>query len=91
MGPVLSQYCAIREGGWLFGAHDERLFWLPPPFRTGLEHAGVPLIGQPHQCQQTVLDTSKFVHGEEWTRVREGGRIPDDLEERYVVLERDQS
>ncbi|CAG7845863.1 Uncharacterized WD repeat-containing protein alr2800, partial [Serendipita indica DSM 11827] len=73
---LLNQYCRVGDDGWLFGPSSQRLFWVPPPFRAGIERPGVGIIGQ---VQRLGVDTTQFVHGEEWTRVKEGGKIPEDI------------
>ena len=54
---------------------QERLCWIPEQFREGLGRHGVLVIGQ---CTKTNLNFTKFVHGEEWTKVKDGGRILND-------------
>lgn len=73
---VPSCYCGIDEDGWLFGSEGEILFWVPPHCRSGLERPGVRIIGP---CHRMTVDTSAFVHGAYWTRVREGGMIKNNL------------
>ena len=55
---------------------EERLCWIPEPFRVGLGRQGVLVIGR---YTKTNLNMTKFVHGEEWTKVKDGGRIPDNV------------
>ena len=71
-------HCGINDVGWLVGPHDERFFWVPLQLRNGIERPGVRIIGR---CERTTLDTSRLVYGEEWTRVRDGGRLLGDFEE----------
>ena len=55
---------------------EERLCWIPELFREGLGRQGVLVIGP---YTKTSLNMAKFVHGEAWTKVKDGGRIPDDV------------
>ncbi|CCA76882.1 related to WD40-repeat protein (notchless protein) [Serendipita indica DSM 11827] len=67
--------CSIDDRGWLSTPWGDPLFWIPPQFRTGFERPGVRIIGQ---CERLTVDTSRFVHGLEWTRVAECGPLLDD-------------
>ncbi|CCA76372.1 hypothetical protein PIIN_10365 [Serendipita indica DSM 11827] len=71
-----NQYCRVSDDGWLLRPSSQRLFWVPSQFRAGMERPGARIIGQ---VQRLGVDTTQFVHGEEWTRVKEGGKIPEDI------------
>ena len=55
---------------------QERLCWIPEPFRVGFGRQGVLIIGP---YTETNLNLTNFVHGEEWTKVQDGASIPDDV------------
>ncbi|CAG7845869.1 COMPASS-like H3K4 histone methylase component WDR5B {ECO:0000303/PubMed:19567704} Short=AtWDR5B {ECO:0000303/PubMed:19567704} [Serendipita indica DSM 11827] len=74
--PIPNRYCRVGNDGWLLGPNGQRLCWIPPQFRDGLERPGVRIIGR---VQRLSVDTTQFVHGEEWTRVKDGGTIPEDV------------
>lgn len=49
--------CEIRSDGWIYNAQNERLFWVPPAYRSG-----DPLM-DPHD-----FTVSQLVHGEGWVQ-----------------------
>ena len=51
------------DGYWVLGSEKERLFWTPLPFR---HTRNTLVIGK---C--LTIDTSNFVHGDEWVKCRE--------------------
>ncbi|CAG7853488.1 SubName: Full=Uncharacterized protein {ECO:0000313/EMBL:CCA76372.1} [Serendipita indica DSM 11827] len=65
---------AMMDGCWVQMVNDS--VGSPPQFRDGLERPGVRIIGR---VQRLSVDTTQFVHGEEWTRVKDGGTIPEDV------------
>ncbi|CCA75010.1 related to WD40-repeat protein (notchless protein) [Serendipita indica DSM 11827] len=74
---AINRHCRMNDDGWLAGPNGERLVWIPSIFRVGFEQRGVRIIGR---CRRLKMDVSRFVHGEEWTRVKDGGRVLSDYE-----------
>ncbi|KAJ6597501.1 WD40-repeat-containing domain protein [Mycena vulgaris] len=65
--------CTMDDAGWITGEGDELLFWVPPENRAGLWLPDtLAIIG----AQPTILDLSRFVHGDSWAKCytrRHGG------------------
>ncbi|KAF7968066.1 hypothetical protein HWV62_32049 [Athelia sp. TMB] len=51
--------------GWMQNSPTELLFWVPPAYRTGLWWPDSMVISK----RSVQLDLTKFVHGEDWTRL----------------------
>ncbi|KAH9480194.1 Vegetative incompatibility protein HET-E-1 [Psilocybe cubensis] len=69
----LNNSSVIDPDGWIRGEHNELVLWVPSLHRAGFYRPSFPslIIGE----NQFRFDTSKFVHGENWTACYTGHHI----------------